>query len=158
MNDFILKEKEEYWDNKITLKDYISRLKEYNYIDCSGNWEYEFHYIVENLEKLDKLRQENERLKQWDCIKDARNSRQRVANAELMKKIEQLKANIRTQKRRRKKQTHKKNIYKSRCEKATEYINERFTYEKDTGAYYLTHTFDGSNVFELLNILKGEKQ
>ena len=43
-----------------------------------------------------------------------------------------------------------------RIDKAIEYINNRFIYEKDTGAYYLTHTFDGSNVFDLYNILQGE--
>ena len=45
-----------------------------------------------------------------------------------------------------------------KIDKATEYINDRFTYDKDTGGYHLTHTFDGDNVFELLNILQGESK
>ena len=36
---------------------------------------------------------------------------------------------------------------------AIEYIDERFTYDEETGEYYLTHTFDRDNVFDLLNIL-----
>ena len=47
--------------------------------------------------------------------------------------------------------------YRRRTDIAIEYINKRFTYEEDTGTYYLTHTFDVSNIFELLKILKGEK-
>ena len=43
-----------------------------------------------------------------------------------------------------------------RIDKAIEYINDRFTYEKDTGAYYITHTFDGTNIFELWEILQGD--
>ena len=47
---------------------------------------------------------------------------------------------------------------KSRIEKAVEYINQRFNYEKDTGAYHLTHTFDSSNVFKLWEILNGDDE
>ena len=36
---------------------------------------------------------------------------------------------------------------------AIEYIDERFTYDEETGEYYLTHTFDRDNVFDLLKIL-----
>ena len=42
---------------------------------------------------------------------------------------------------------------------AIEYIDERFTYDEETGEYYLTHTFDRDNVFDLLNILnKGDNK
>ena len=40
---------------------------------------------------IEQLQQENERLKQWDKNKDSRNSRQRVANAKLIKENEELK-------------------------------------------------------------------
>ena len=41
---------------------------------------------------------------------------------------------------------------------ALEYICERFEYIEETGEYYLTHTFDKDNLFELYKILrKGEK-
>lgn len=40
---------------------------------------------------------------------------------------------------------------------ALEYICERFEYIEETGEYYLTHTFDKDNLFELYKILrKGE--
>ena len=41
---------------------------------------------------------------------------------------------------------------------ALEYICERFEYIEETGEYYLTHTFDKDNLFELYKILrKGDK-
>ena len=55
MNEFILKEKHKYWDNKITLEEYIKNIEEYGYIDCSSNYDYEFWYILENLKKLNNL-------------------------------------------------------------------------------------------------------
>ena len=55
MNEFILEEKHKYWDNKITLKEYIKDTEESGYIDCTGNLEYEFWYILENLKKLNNL-------------------------------------------------------------------------------------------------------
>ena len=44
--------------------------------------------------------------------------------------------------------------YKSRFEKAIEYIKERFYFNEETGEYSLLHTFDKCNVKELLDILK----
>ena len=38
-----------------------------------------------------QLQEENEKLRQWDCNKDSRNSRQRVANKKLIKDNERLK-------------------------------------------------------------------
>lgn len=55
MNEFILKEKHKYWDNKITLEEYIKNTEEDGYIDCSSDYEYEFWYILENLKKLNNL-------------------------------------------------------------------------------------------------------
>lgn len=55
MNEFILKEKHKYWDNKITLEEYIKNIEEASYIDCSSNYDYEFWYILENLKKSNNL-------------------------------------------------------------------------------------------------------
>lgn len=43
------------------------------------------------IDYIDDLELENKKLKQWDCNKDSRNSRQRVANAKLIKENQQLK-------------------------------------------------------------------
>lgn len=48
--------------------------------------------------------------------------------------------------------------YKYRNEKATEYIKDYFYIDKETGEYYLTHTFNSSNLYELLKILEGDKE
>ena len=48
--------------------------------------------------------------------------------------------------------------YQEIVEEALEYICERFEYIEETGEYYLTHTFDKDNLFELYKILrKGDK-
>jgi hypothetical protein len=44
--------------------------------------------------------------------------------------------------------------YKSRIDKAIDYIIERYDYK----GHALTHTFDKDNVRELLNILKGSEE
>lgn len=47
---------------------------------------------------------------------------------------------------------------KERKDKAIEYIKDYLYIDKETGEYYLTHTFDSSNLYELLKILdKGGK-
>lgn len=46
---------------------------------------------LDALNKYVKMVQENQQLKQWDKNKDTRNSRQRVANAKLLKENQQLK-------------------------------------------------------------------
>ena len=60
----------------------------------------DFHETILNYEEtknllsyIEQLEKENEKLKQWDKNKDTRNSRQRIANAILMKKIKQLENN-----------------------------------------------------------------
>jgi len=55
MNEFVLKEKHKYWDNKITLEKYIKDVEESGYIDCTSDYEYEYWYILENLKKLNNL-------------------------------------------------------------------------------------------------------
>ena len=45
-------------------------------------------------EYIKELQQENQRLKQWDKNKDTRNSRQRVANYELLKENKRLKEKV----------------------------------------------------------------
>lgn len=47
---------------------------------------------------------------------------------------------------------------KSIINKAIEYIEGRLYVDKETGEYWLAHTFDGCNLYELLKILdKGEQ-
>lgn len=48
-------------------------------------------YITITKFEYEKLQQENKQLKQWDKNKDTRNSRQRVANYELLKENKRLK-------------------------------------------------------------------
>ena len=45
---------------------------------------------------------------------------------------------------------------KSIIDKAKEYIEDSLYVNKETGEYCLSHTFDSSNLYELLNILRGE--
>ena len=50
---------------------------------------------IEQLQQENQsLKEENKKLKQWDCNKDSRNSRQRVANAKLIKENQSLKDRI----------------------------------------------------------------
>jgi len=51
-----------------------------------------------------------------------------------------------------------RNEYLNRIDKSIEYIKEYFYIDEDTGEYYLTHTFDGSNLYELLEILDKENK
>ena len=46
----------------------------------------------------------------------------------------------------------------NRIDKAIEYIEDRFFINEETGEYCLTHTFDGGNLYELMKILKENKQ
>ena len=43
-----------------------------------------------------------------------------------------------------------------REDKAIEYIEDRFFINEETGEYCLTHTFDNSNLYELMKILDKE--
>lgn len=45
---------------------------------------------------------------------------------------------------------------KSIINKAIEYIEGRLYVDKETGEYWLAHTFDGCNLYELLKILDKE--
>lgn len=51
-------------------------------------------YINDLQQENKSLKEENKKLKQWDCNKDSRNSRQRVANAKLIKENQSLKDRI----------------------------------------------------------------
>ena len=55
INEMVLVEKEKYWKDT-TLKNYIKDTIESGYIDCS-KLDYELTYILENLQKVDKLEQ-----------------------------------------------------------------------------------------------------
>lgn len=50
------------------------------------------------------------------------------------------------------------NDLNNKVEEAIEYIENRFEYDKETGTYTLTATFDKDNVYELYKILKGEEE
>lgn len=50
-------------------------------------WGYSKKDIENVIEENKQLKEENHKLKQWDCDKDTRNSRQRVANAKQLKTI-----------------------------------------------------------------------
>lgn len=55
MNNDVLKEKEENWDNKITLEKYIKATEKDHFINC--NWtDYEFYYLINNLKKLQEIK------------------------------------------------------------------------------------------------------
>lgn len=54
MSEEILREKEKYWDNKITLEEYINSTEKEGWID-TGDYEYEFYYIIDNLKKTQLL-------------------------------------------------------------------------------------------------------
>ena len=54
MSEEILREKEEYLDNKITLEKYINSTEKEGWID-TGHYEYEFYYIIDNLKRLQLL-------------------------------------------------------------------------------------------------------
>ena len=49
------------------------------------------YFILCNKDYITNLQEENIKLKQWDCNKDSRNSRQRVELKKLMKENERLK-------------------------------------------------------------------
>ena len=73
-----------------------------------------------------------------------------VKIGEYLKEIEILK-------QENEKLNHYKLLYqkvKERNEKAIEYIEDRYDYEQKT----ITHTFDKSNVWELLDILEGNNE
>lgn len=92
------------------IKEILDKLKKYS-SECHTQLSYvingykrkhprDLHLCMYDVDKLldyiTNLQEENERLKQWDCNKDTRNSRQRVANAKLMKKNEILETNYKT--------------------------------------------------------------
>ena len=86
-----------------------------------------------------------EQLKQQDKNKDTRNSRQRVSNAYQIIQNDKLKRCFNTQKRRRKEEAQKKRLYKSRIDKAIEFIEEkRKVFEwYDTDLFYLESLLKG---------------
>lgn len=53
----IVLEEEKNWH--YTLKEYIESIKEYGYIDCN-EFDYEYWYILEQLEKLERLENEKD--------------------------------------------------------------------------------------------------
>lgn len=48
--------------------------------------------------------------------------------------------------------------YKTKFDKAIEYIKDYLYIDNETGEYYLTHTFDASNLYELLKMLDKENK
>lgn len=77
--------------NEEVLNKYVELMNEgycedCNNLNCIDNFP---HKKIANA--IEQLQQENQKLKQWDKNKDTRNSRQRVANAELIKENKELK-------------------------------------------------------------------
>lgn len=105
-----------------------------------SNRENDFNRIIYDCDSMEKL---------LDCITN------------LQEENKSLRTRIKTIKRRRKKQTHKKNIYKSRNEKAIEYCNYNdeslYTFEPDYDyEENMVDNYEPSNFREdLLNILNG---
>ena len=64
---------------------------EYDTYDYSKSHIIYRDYDLGSLEELKAMKEENKKLRQWDCNKDSRNSRQRVANKKLIKDNERLK-------------------------------------------------------------------
>lgn len=118
------------------LLDILNKVKDYDdkryFISCGEN-----DYLLTNdeikclLNYITNLQKENEKLKQWDCNKDTRNSRQRTANKNLLKQLEN---------------------YKSRNEKASDFILSKVKEYKPHFAKVELNTADCN---ELLNILEG---
>ena len=67
---------------------------EYDTYDYSKSHIIYRDYDLGSLEELKSMKEENKKLRQWDCNKDSRNSRQRVANKKLIKDNERLKASV----------------------------------------------------------------
>lgn len=97
--------------------------------DCAEN-----EYIFETgnskllLDYITNLQEENQKLKQERQNIDNRNHNQKIANRKLQEEIESVRKNNRTRKNRCRKQTKKKNMYKTRNEKAVEYITTEQLY------------------------------
>lgn len=64
MSEEILRVKEKYWDNKITLEDYINSTEKEGWID-TGDYEYEFYYIIDNLKKTQLLENIIKEVRNW---------------------------------------------------------------------------------------------
>lgn len=113
------------------------------------------HNIVGKInEIIDKI---NEELEEKNRILE-------VCNFDLNRQIEKLeeenkslKTHIKTIKRRRKKQTSKKNKYKKRCELAIEYIHNNQPVFELSSKEQLQEWFEKEYYVELLKILKGEE-
>ena len=139
------------------MKQYVENIYEH---DSEPMLNYKDLQIV--LSYIEQLEKEIEGLKQQDKNKDTRNSRQRVSNAYQIIQNDKLKRCFNTQKRRRKEEAQKKKLYKSRIDKAIEYIEnhketrehyEPFGTPMGNPNYTTTHIF---GYFELLDILKGD--
>ncbi len=129
----------------------------------------EYCYGLET--QIINLQEENKKLKQWDCNKDTRNSRQRVANKKLLEENKRFKENyekehylvdkltrqLNDEYKNTEYQCKQKEDYKSRCEKAIKYIKEHIKYECDDAfngkqfySYHL-YNFDKNELLEILD-------
>jgi len=73
---------------------------------------------------------------------------------ELIEEIERLNNIIKTKDEGFKASIEELTDYANRIDKALEYIKEYLYINEETGEYCLTHTFDSSNLYELMKILK----
>ncbi len=82
--------------SKERLEQYIKEDKVYNdWLDENTSYVSDFdRFCIQHCEDIKCLLEENEKLKQWDNNKDSRNSRQRVANAKLLKENQKLRKKL----------------------------------------------------------------
>ena len=112
--------------------------------------------LIELDEKHKKLKEENEKLKQWDNNKDSRNSRQRVANAKLLKENQQLKKDYNKLTTHLYNEQDKRIELKERIDKATDYI-EKCNPDVDLHSMFLNESYISNyGACELLKVLRGK--
>ena len=103
---------------------------------------------------IQELEQENKRLKQWDCNKDSRNSRQRVANKNLIRENQQLKEEIKATKEVAEEHLKKEIQLKEVIEEVRECIKDTCYYPELENYSNMT----SEEVKELLQILDKVKE
>ena len=112
------------------LLDYITNLHEKcenldeAYKNLQEELEEEKRIEQASLDTITNLQEENKRLKEERQNIDNRNRNQKIANRKLQEEIESVRKNNRTRKSRCRKQTKKKNMYKTRNEKAIPMLEE----------------------------------
>ena len=95
------------------------------------------------LKEIERLKEENKKYNKW--VESLNKDNHRLNNI-IKTKDEGFKASI-----------EELTDYANRIDKVLEYIKEYLYINEETGEYCLTHTFDSSNLYELMKILKEYK-